>query len=221
MFILNGTTSFSALIATRINNAPNIELDNDSSVTMEWVLHAFKVKRKNCVIAMHTKTRYSMLFIDVKKQDSVTFFKLFFERLINEVSALCSLKNTPIESVVNAINRKHQGFVISNKSNRSVQAHINDVVWHFKHGVDTIGCLPNIHEAYDFCCCINDFLRKTVHDKDYFIPSEKMKDFWIEAFVSPCIGITSYSKNTIKAPKSAINIKDNVVLLSDYKRKNI
>ena len=219
MFILNGTTSFSALVATKINNDSSIELYDDSIATMEWVLHAFKVKQKNCVIAMHTKSRYCMLFTDIKKQDSVAFFKLFFERLVNEMSALCSLENTPIESIVTSINRKHQGFIICNKSNRSVQAHINDVVWHFKHGVDTIGCLPNIHQAYNFCCCINDFLRKSVHDKDYFIPNEKMKDFWTEEFTGSCIGIKNNSKNEIKSPKSAININDNVVLLSDYKIK--
>ena len=155
-----------------------------------------------------------MLFIDVKKQDSVAFFKLFFDRLINEMSALCGLENTPIESMVNSINRKHQGFIICNKSNRSVQAHINDVVWHFKHGVDTIGCLPNMHKANDFCCCINNFLRKTVHDKEYFIPNDKMKNFWTGMF-------TNNLKNTIHTPKPAININDNVVRLSDYKRKDI
>lgn len=63
-------------------------------------------------------------------------------------------------------------------SDRSVQAHINDVAWHLKDMTNDIGFLPESPQD-GFGVKMNEWLRQTKEDKDYFTPIEVFRDFWL------------------------------------------
>ena len=131
MFILNCTQAFNARIAPSIDEAPD-QVINTIYNPMQWVLHAFQVKRKYCVVAMHDMSRYSILFADVKKQNTKSFFVLFLQRLLGEMSCLCELDETQLKSMLNNLT-DHNKFILCQSSNRSVQAHISDVIGTLKN----------------------------------------------------------------------------------------
>ena len=207
MFVLNCTQSCANLITTGIESAPEIGIDDNSHKTMQWVLYAFQAKRKNFVIIMHAISRYSILLVNVKKQSSTDFFKTFLERLANEMAMLCKLNDEQFQLMLNKLTQAHPKFVFCQRSDRSVQKHVNDIVWHFRYALDNTGHLPtSIDDAYCFGSYVNEILRRSKRDKDYFMPHERMRDFWLQSFVEK---ITPNVEQI--TPK-------NVVRLADYKR---
>ncbi len=71
MFVFNCTQNFRDHVCPVAN-----EIADDSAVSnhlTQWVVHSFQVKRKNCVVAMHAMSRYSILFANIKKIDSLNY----------------------------------------------------------------------------------------------------------------------------------------------------
>lgn len=69
------------------------------------------------------------------------------------------------------------------RSDRSVQAHINDVVSQFTETVDASGYVPdNEGEMLNFSRYINSVLRKIKQNKNYSQPDEQMLLFWLQQF---------------------------------------
>ncbi len=213
MFILNCTQDFNARIAPDTNEVPDDEVMDINNNPMEWVLHVFQAKRKYCVVAMHDISRYSILFVDVKKQNTTSFFLQFLQRLLSEMSCLCKLDETQLMSMLDNVT-DHAKFALCQSSNRSVQAHINDVIWHFKEQINKADRLPkNDDEMFASGCFVNRLLRKTNQDKDYFIPEDRMINFWSESFLDHGTAKTE----TMLLPSKIQNNK--IISLSEF-RKN-
>lgn len=186
MLVLNGTKSFADLMKNVLGDPPSKNITDDPKVDMQWVCHSIKIKRKNCVIAMEVNTRYSMIFIDVKKTDSKLFVQRFITRLATEISFMYDHPLGHFEHKLKALIKQHPKTTICKRSDRSVQSHINDVVWHLKNQIKKTGTLPNdLNEWINFGVFINKLLRRTKGMKDYFYPYELMQKHWEETFPEP------------------------------------
>ena len=155
--------------------------------TSQWLVHAIKINRKHVLVVMHVHTRYAMVFSGIKKGDWIEFLNRMVERLFNNMQffgeefALCD-----DESFNNMLARFiafHGKPCFCQRGDRSVQSHINDVAWHFENRVYEEGCLPNNQQqAASFDAWMNNYLRKTKQQSDYFYPDEEMFIDWISTY---------------------------------------
>ena len=101
MFVFNCTQNFKDNICSVVDEITD---DCAASNMLHWVVHSFQIKRKNCVVAMHVMSRYSILFANVKKIDSSSFFRLFMYRLYSEMNFLCGLDDITSQGVLKKLN---------------------------------------------------------------------------------------------------------------------
>lgn len=215
MFVLNGSKDFVKLIGSGIESAPEYPIHDTSSHTMQWVFHAFKERRKHCVIAMHAFSRYCILFVGVQKQSAAQFFQLFVERLFNEMIFLCDIESHQAKPMVDFVVTQHRRFIMCQRNDRSVQSHINEVIMDFRYELDEIGQLPQDNdEMYGFGCYTNSALRKTARDNDYFRPAERMRDYWLRTFVQISPAAKDKPRHLRLVEKKNPN---NIHFLADYK----
>lgn len=139
MFVLNGSKDFLTLISSGIEPAPEYPIHDTSGHTMQWVFHAFKERRKNCVIAMHAFSCYCILFVGVQKQTAAQFFQLFLERLFNEMIFLGDIESHQVQPIIDLVLTQHSRFMLCQRNDRSVQTHINDVIEDFQYKLKEIG----------------------------------------------------------------------------------
>jgi len=210
MFVFNCTQNFRDHVCSVVN-----EIADDSAVSnhlTQWVVHSFQVKRKNCVVAMHAMSRYSILFANIKKIDSDSFFRLFMYRLYSEMNYLCGLDDITGQDVLKKLNN-YPKFNYCKSYNRSVQAHINDVIFHFRDQIEQAGRLPkDDDELFSSGYYVNRFLRSTFEDQDYFYPEERMVDFWKKSYVEQLDGQIEFNMC------SGSNQNNKIVSLADYKK---
>ncbi|MCF1428943.1 MAG: hypothetical protein LPD71_13745 [Shewanella sp.] len=164
----------------------NTQVQQASPVSA-WLVHAVSVQRKKVLIAMHVETRYSMVFVGLKKGDWAEFTNQLLERLFNNMQffgeefELCDEES--FEAMLNEFIKLHPKPIFCQRGDRSVQSHINDVVWQFENRVYQIGCLPDgQEEAASFDEWINSLIRSTKQKKDYFHPDEEMFIDWMQTY---------------------------------------
>lgn len=147
---------------------------------MQWYAHRVTVLRRKCIIAMEWQSRYCMVFCGLTKNAFSQFPEIFADRLWREAVSLCQLDEHGSEKLVALVDMLSAEQHFQTGSDRSVQAHINDVAWHLKNMAEQIGHLPESPEdAFGFGVQMNDWLRKCKSDKDYFKPIEVFQDFWL------------------------------------------
>ena len=209
MFAFNCTQNFRDNVCSAVNEIAD---DCVASNNLQWVVHSFQVKRKNCVVAMHVMSRYSILFANLKKTDPSSFFKLFTFRLYNEMNFICGLDDVTSQRVLKRLS-KYAEFNYCKSYNRSVQAHINDVIFHFRDQIELAGRLPkDDDELFSSGYYVNRLLRSTFEVQDYFYPEERIVDFWRRTFVEqPDVQMES----TLSSDN---NQNNKVISLGDYKK---
>ncbi|EOG1048699.1 hypothetical protein ACK24S_003600 [Vibrio fluvialis] len=160
------------------------DTQHDNQPVSAWLVHAIKVQRKNVLIAMHMQTRYAMVFTGLRKGDWAEFFNQWLERLFNNMQffgeefELCD--EASFHTMFNQFIRLHPKPYFCQRGDRSVQSHINDVAWHFEYRVHQVGSLPDGQEqCASFDEWVNDMIRSTKTQKDYFHPDEEMFLLWM------------------------------------------
>lgn len=145
---------------------------------MQWYAHRVYVLCRKCVIAMEAQSRYAMVFSGLTKPDFEKFPELFLDRLMREALSICQLADEQSEHLAALI--MLLGEPIQPGSDRSVQAHINDVIRELDWMAHDIGYLPKqaSHE-FNFGLRVNQMLRKRKGDKDYFYPLEELRGLWL------------------------------------------
>ncbi len=142
----------------------------------QWQLHAAKLARQNVLVAMHVETRFAMIFIGLKKGDSTRLLHEFWERLRQHLSEMSSefsgLPPSQIASLLSTLQENHTAAEFHTSSNRSVQAHINEVLFQSRLAIQEKGCTPDPSEQAEiFDDFINKMLRR-IAGGDYFYPAE-------------------------------------------------
>ena len=129
---------------------------------------------------MEWQSRYSMVFAGLTKAEFQNFPKTCADRLWREVVSICQLDDVQSQKMAELVEMVAAEQSYQSGSDRSVQAHINDVAWHLGCEANEAGYLPEKpEEAFGFGIKMNEWLRKRKGDKDYFVPVEIFRDCWL------------------------------------------
>ncbi|WP_063336803.1 MULTISPECIES: DUF6933 domain-containing protein [unclassified Marinomonas] len=202
MLVLNCTKAAADFFTVKRNGqkispieAPTTSMtDPASSDTREinvpnsvWQIHVINVQRKKVLIAMHLDTRYAIVFADIKKGDWAGFSNQLINRLFGnmylfgESFSLCD--ETSMSQIFDRFVEIHRRPVYYQQGNRSVQAHMNDVAFHFENFAHEVGCLPkDDDEASSFDDWVNSRIRSTKEKKEHFYPDEEMFIHWMQNY---------------------------------------
>ncbi len=155
-------------------------LDTDAGA-MQWYGHRVTVMKRKCVLMMELRSRYCMLFAGLTKQDFDRFPDLFADRLWREVLSICLLDDEHSSQLASLalLTGEQQRYQLG--SNRSIQTHLRQAAEHL-HDIanQQMGRLPQSGEEQFGCGVqINETLRKCKGDKDYFVPLDRFRDFWL------------------------------------------
>ena len=198
----NKTIAESVQSARIMRLLTNNEVDKNQLVSQEtdirqwhWLVHAIKVKRKNILIVMDYESRFAMTFTGLKKGDEQAFLTLFKAHLklhINEILPQLITDLNVIENSFAQFANHHTGYVFHQRGDRSVQSHINDVVWHIEMTAIETGDLPIGYNLICFDRYINETLRTRNGDNDYFYPRQAFLHQWVRQYIH----LDKTSKNT-------------------------
>ena len=148
---------------------------------IQWYIHRVTINRKKVVIAMEERSRYAMIFAGMKKKDFDDFPSVFVQRLVNEVISICKLDDDSTEKLIALVNLIAKNMYFHKNSNRSVSAHIRQASDELDWMIERVGRLPKSEEEeFGAGTEVNSSLRKTAQYKDYFVPIEIFKDFWMD-----------------------------------------
>ncbi|MCU7939705.1 MAG: hypothetical protein KZQ64_03065 [gamma proteobacterium symbiont of Bathyaustriella thionipta] len=160
----------------------NTSTSADNKHLWHWVVHAKKVKRKNVLVVMDFQSRFSITLTGLKKGDELAFLNLLEHHLIvhvHETMALVADHSQTIEDSLENYQHQHNNCAFYPRGDRSVQAHINDVLWHFEHSVNETGEVPQGVDLIGFDTYANRILRKRKGEKDYFYPQHEFLHLWL------------------------------------------
>jgi hypothetical protein len=151
-----------------------------------WQLHAVRIKRKLVFVVMEQQSRFVMVFWELKKGDVVGLVQQFLERLLFLLGMQCretgALDEASMQLALQRVVEKCQQIHFTKGTDRSVQAHINEVIMVCRREVESCGCLPDgIAEAAWFDNNQNGFLR-TVRGGAYFYPKEALFRSWLHSY---------------------------------------
>jgi hypothetical protein len=174
-----------------------LEYGTDSDHMLQWQCHVIEEQGRSCVIAMEVDTRFAMVFTTLKPGDPELFISTLIERLFNLQWSIARelqiVSGTEHDAWLKNFIDVHRRFCFVARTDRSVQAHINEVARDFVWELDTRKCgLPGSHhECATFDATFNDGLRSTRDRREYFCPDEAMLFHWLQAYSgwTPC-GLT-------------------------------
>lgn len=116
--------------------AQTLEADSaDHERVDRWQLHVTKFGRLHALVAMKVDTRYAMMFVGLKRNDVKGFLEQFTARYLVEVLVLAANvrgeipPQVELQRHVDAWEESFQPVHFFKRSDRSVQAHINDVLY--------------------------------------------------------------------------------------------
>ncbi|MDT4859089.1 hypothetical protein FQZ97_935860 [compost metagenome] len=161
--------------------------DGESHLLSQWVVHAIRVRRRSVLLAMHVETRYCMVFVGIKKADLGAFVQLFIARWLDGMqrfgATLGVLAEAELPLMVARFMEAHRGFRLTRAGDRSVQAHMNEVLGQFRGFVEDYDSFPEDElQASMFDDWANDTPRSTRQSKDYFFPDIVMFEAWLRQF---------------------------------------
>jgi len=151
----------------------------------QWLVHAVKVKGKHVLVVMDYQTRFSITLSALKKGDDVAFTTAFEHNLLVHIYEMMRSVDADLQGIGTSIERyghHHQNCIFYLRGDRSVQAHINDVLWHFRNGVDNRGGILTGADLIALDTYVNQIMRKRKGEKDYFYPQREWLHAWLRHY---------------------------------------
>lgn len=160
-----------------------VEEDELHSDPHQWLVHAATVQRKHVLLAIHLKTRYCMLFFDMKKADSAGFVHAFTHRWQEGVMDLV-LKCGALEMVApqaceRLLSDAGESYRMLQRSDRSSQGQLNEILRVFKWDAEEFDFLRQPWSALRYDASINRTPRSIKGIKGYGYPVEEMLVHWL------------------------------------------
>jgi hypothetical protein len=150
---------------------------NEASIE-RWQLHATRFGKSNVLVAMHVETRYAMLFVGLRRNDVDGFLSQFIPRYLGGMVLMAlnmGLVMPPEEELNRYVNEwadTLEDVHFFKRGDRSVQAHINDVLGLAAHEAYEGPGLPiELGDLVEFDGIANKFLR-SIKGGDYFRPAQ-------------------------------------------------
>ena len=168
---------------------PNgVDTDNNGEFQWQWVLHCVSIKRKRYLMAMDYQSRFCITVLAGKKGDIYQFLNTFepmlkacFHSLANE----SGVDTVEVENCVDHYDREVNDCAFYPRSDRSVQAHLNDVHWHLERHCYEDGMLLEDVDLLGFNLFSGQFPRNSKHKKEHFFPNEEFVNQWQQWALKP------------------------------------
>jgi|GEM_PF-5246289 len=172
---------------TPLEPAPQQTIAESSNLPdWQWIIHAIKVKSKHVIVAMDYQSRFSITLSGMKKGDDSAYLDNLEHHLgahIREMMESIGIDPQTIEDSLTRYFESHSKRAIYQRSDRSVQTHINDVVWHFRHSIhEEMSSIPTGIELLGFDTSVNQLFRIRKIDKDYFTPQYEFLHAWLTRY---------------------------------------
>lgn len=170
---------------TTVQQAPPAQASGEDLHTNphQWLVHAATVQRKHVLLAIHLKTRYCMLFFDMKKADAEGFVQAFINRwttgvmdLLIKCGALDFVEPQIPEQLLNEL---CQSFLMFQRGDRGAQIHINEVLRFFKWDAEDFDFVNQPWSAVRYDARTNHTPRSIKGQKGYIFPDEEMLIHWL------------------------------------------
>ncbi len=165
---------------------PSAEGDALHADPNQWLVHAATVKRKHVLVATHLKTRYSMLFFDMKKADDAGFVKTFTHRWadgVMNIALKCGVLDILAPQVCDPLlSGLGSTYCFYPRSDRSSQGQINEILRVFKWDAEGFDFVKQPWSARRYDEAINRTPRTIPGIKGYGWPEEEMLIHWLTAF---------------------------------------
>lgn len=179
---------------------------------------------------MEWQSRYAMLFCGAVAKQVEEFPDVVQDRLWREVCVITQLDQLlPDDDIALlsdiALDLSSDQHYLKG-TDRSVMAHISQVVEQLRYMVEFEGYpLPEDGaDAVSFGLSVNEMLRKRKGDKDYFVPLEVFRDFWLGLIrvvkEQPAAKKSSASLSAVGTVSEASERGDNVINV-DFKKRRI
>ncbi|ANO34814.1 hypothetical protein A6E01_16620 [Vibrio breoganii] len=168
---------------------PNgVDTDTNGGFQWQWVLHCVSIKRKKYLLAMDYQSRFCITVLAGKKGDIYQFLNTFepmlkacFHSLANENGA----DTVEVECCIDHYDREVNDCAFHPRSDRSVQAHLNDVHWHLERHCYEDGMLLEDVDLLGFNLFSGQFPRNSKHKKGHFFPNEEFVNQWQQWALEP------------------------------------
>ena len=161
------------------------ECENDDlySDPHQWLVHAATVQRKHVLLAIHLKTRYCMLFFDMKKADADGFVHAFINRWTSGVLGL-ALKSDVLDLVDPSVPEQQfvslvESYCLLQRGDRSAQTQLNEILRNFKLDAEGIDLAAASWSALHYDAQINHTPRSLKDVKGLHWPDEEMVIHWL------------------------------------------
>ncbi|OIN44462.1 hypothetical protein BLL37_02145 [Pseudomonas azotoformans] len=171
----------------------------------QWLVHAATVKRKHVIVVMHLKTRYCMLFFDMKKADSERFFQVFFERWtagILDNALKCAVLDWVDPQLLEQM-LANQAYCLVQRGDRSGQTTLNEVLRFFKWDAEDFDFVTQPWSPLRYDAGINRTPRGFKGQNAYVFPDEEMLIHWLVAFGGVGVAKAQQTREIYRAYKAS------------------
>ena len=183
----------------------DVEADQYGGFQWQWVLHCVSIKRKKYLMVMDYQSRFCITLLAGKKGDIYQFLNTFepmlktcFHTLANE----SGIDTIEIEHCIDHYDREVNSCAFHPRSDRSVQAHLNDVFWHLERHSYEDGMLLEDVDLIGFNLFAGQFPRNSKHKKSHFFSNQEFLSQWQQW-----------------AQESQPIDMSNVIMLNDFKKR--
>ncbi len=163
------------------------DLKRTEGFQWQWVVHCVSVKRKKYFLVMDFDTRYCLAFAAGRKGDEIHFLSQFEEQLKANFRYFVDVNQSSQElasELIDTYDRYTQSVAFHQRNDRSVQAHLNEVAWHFEGLCSEVGMLSDRMDFLRFSVTAGNIPRKKKGDQSYFYAKDNFYQFWFDHFHS-------------------------------------
>ena len=203
---------------------------------IQWVVHAVKIGRSTCMIAMERNTRWVHVIHKVRKGDVQGFIERLNARLINGIEwsgdGGTLFTKDEMDRSIEYYFEQHRELRFCQQTDRSVMTHIAQVSAEYQMVYRSVGAFPEDEEtALEFDLRLNATLRSKKGDTSYWTASERMLEHWFKTYMSFSDRKAQQRVNRLKrrAAVSLLSIlseavaevehRGNIVHLADFRKK--
>lgn len=178
---------FTLLKTDKTLSETRAEYAQNATPCWQWVVHAVKLGRYVCLIAMESETRYCHVIHQVKKGDIDDFidrlnlrFMEGIDRLIHKYEIFDALETS------HAFERffsDHQEICFYSRTDRSVMTHINQTNYLYSDiCAENHSLPPDEFSALELDLFLNQDLRSTKDNKNFSTAYENMLNYWLTQY---------------------------------------
>lgn len=163
----------------------DVDPQKNGEFQWQWVVHCLSIKRKKYLIVMDYHSRYCLTFPAGKKGDNIAFlntFELHLKANFMSITDSAMIDEVEVSHSIDVYDSLVETCAFYQRGDRSVQGHINDVVWHLERHCYEEAPLTEEVDCLGFNLFMGQFPRKIKGNKDYIFPTNYFLEYWMRTF---------------------------------------